>query len=93
MLDPDATQEAVLPERGRSRPAFRREPLDALPRFDWGDFFVESLTRGLGPRRADHGWDSRAQRLSSIRVMGQKVAEPPKSSVPAAKTFAPAGVS
>jgi aminopeptidase len=32
-------------------------------------------------------------RFSSIRVIGQKVTEPPKSSVPAANTRAPAGVS
>ena len=33
------------------------------------------------------------QRLSSIRRTGQNVTEPPKSSTPAAKTRAPAGVS
>ncbi len=45
---------------------------------------------GFGPR---YGWLSRDQRLSRIRLTGQNVAEPPKSSAPAAKTFAPAGVS
>ena len=87
-VDPDATVEAVLPDATRSRPAVGREPLDALARLRLGR---------LAPARSQgfHGLrhDSRAQRLSSIRFTGQNVAEPPKSSAPAANTFAPAGVS
>ncbi len=40
-----------------------------------------------------YGTDSRSQRFWRIRRVGQKVAEPAKSSAPAANTFAPAGVS
>ena len=67
----------------RAGAAVRREPLVALPR----------LRLGRLARRRGHGCESRAQRLSRMCFTGQNVAEPPKSSVPAAKTFAPAGVS
>ena len=42
---------------------------------------------------ARYGSESRAHKLSSIFFIGQNVAEPPKSSTPAANTLAPVGVS
>src|SRR5439155_11934418 len=77
------------------RAAFRRKPLVPLPRLRLGRL---GRTPELGSPEANrvresHGWLSRAHRLSRIRFTGQKVAEPPKSSEPAANTFAPIGVS
>ena len=57
-----------------------------------GDEAVMALLE-LTALRTGYGAASRAHRFSSIRLTGQKVADPPKSSAPAAKTFAPAGVS
>ena len=57
--------------------------------------------RGLGAHEADvlhrvgcsYGWESRVQRFSSIVETGCCVAVAAKLIAPAAKTFAPAGVS
>ena len=63
---------------------------------------VATITVGAAWRWSHHmrpvsaggyGCVSLAQTLSSIRLTGQKVADPPKSSAPAANTLAPAGVS
>ena len=63
------------------------------------DSLIESVAgliliwRFAASRVTSEGAERRAQRLSSMRFIGGYVAEPPKSSVPAANTFAPAGVS
>ena len=79
---------------GRSRAALRREPLVALPRLRLGRLAQHESDSARRIRFASvQGRLSLAQTLSSMRFIGQNVAEPPKSSVPAANTFAPAGVS
>ena len=72
--------------RRRGRPAGRR--LARLARFAMPPEAAVATPAGpvpAGPAACC------CHRFSSIRVIGQKVTEPPKSSVPAAKTRAPAG--
>ena len=79
---PDATVEAVLPEA--ADPTSRPTRTSGRAR---------GTSTGATRPSGRHRRNSRAQRLSSILFTGQKVAEPPKSSAPAANTFAPSGVS
>ena len=98
-------QEAAAPEAEArsSAPSRRRSPSRSPTRsprkasgpasrdFDWGDCSgneAGSATLNTGRERG-YGAASLAQTLSSMRHTGQKVAEPPKSSAPAANTWRP----